>query len=72
MESEEDDPPDKDEEPGAELLVSASSVSSRSSTIVARGELDGVACADMLIDTGASVSFVRRDWAVNNGLRITG
>ena len=71
VESEEDDLPDKDDESGAELLVSASSVSSRSSTIVARGELDGVACADMLIDMGASVSFVRRHWAVNSGLCIT-
>ena len=67
----EDEPPDKAEEGGAaERLLSASSRASRSSTIVARGELDGVACADMLIDTGASCSFVRRSWAASSGMAI--
>ena len=65
-----EEPPDKGDEPGVERLVSASSSVSRTSTIVAHGELDGVQCVDMLIDTGASCSFVRRSWAVNSGLSI--
>ena len=69
-EEEQDEPPDKDDEPGAAQLVSASSSVSRNSTIVTRGELDGVQCVDMLIDTGASCSFARRSWAVNSGLSI--
>ena len=35
----------------------------RSSTIVARGQIDGARCVDMLIDTGASCCFVRRSSA---------
>ena len=66
----EDEPPDKGDEPAAAQLVSASSSVSRNSTIVTRGELDGVQCVDMLIDTGASCSFARRSWAVNSGLSI--
>ena len=44
-------------------LLSASSNTSRTSTIVARGQIDGVKCVDMLIDTGASCCFVRRSCA---------
>ena len=38
------------------------SASSARTTIVARGQVDGVRCVDMLIDTGASCCFVRRSW----------
>jgi predicted aspartyl protease/transposase InsO family protein len=44
-------------------LASVSGAVGRSSTIVARGQLDGVRCVDMLIDTGASCCFVRRSCA---------
>ena len=67
---EDDGPPDEDDEPIVARLASASG-SSRRSTIVARGEMDGVRCADMLIDTGASCCFIRRSWAVGSGLHIT-
>ena len=67
---EDDEPLDKNDEPVVAMLASASG-SSRRSTIVARGEMDGVQCVDMLIDTGASCCFIRRSWAVGSGLRIT-
>jgi fructose-1,6-bisphosphatase/inositol monophosphatase family enzyme len=63
-----DEPPDIGEEaPRTEHLGIASRVPStesaaRASTIVARGQLDGVWCDDMLVDTGASCCFVRRSW----------
>ena len=41
----------------------ASTQERKSSTIVARGQVDGVRCVDMLIDTGASCCFVRRSCA---------
>ena len=70
-EAEEDDvPPDKADGSGTERLVSASSSLGRSSTIVASGQLEGVECVDMLIDTGASCSFVRRSWAASSGLPV--
>jgi predicted aspartyl protease len=59
---EEDESPDSDTEPAAQGILSASSGSDRDSTIVARGQMDGQWCDDMLIDTGASCSFVRRSW----------
>ena len=40
-----------------------SAAAGRSSTIVARGQIDGAKCVDMLIDTGASCCFVRRSCA---------
>ena len=46
-----------------EPVVSASSARVRRNTIVARGQLDGVRCVDMLIDTGASACFIRRSYA---------
>jgi hypothetical protein len=46
-----------------EKLLNASSGRDSRGTIVASGELDGVRCDDMLIDTGASCNFVRRSWA---------
>ena len=50
----------------SEQLLSASRQASTKSTIVARGQVDGVQCVDMLIDTGASCCFVRRSWAENH------
>jgi hypothetical protein len=58
----EDEPPNSDTEPAAQGILSASSGSDRDSTIVTRGQMDGQWCDDMLIDTGASCSFVRRNW----------
>ena len=46
-----------------EHVGAAGSVPSRERTIVARGQLDGVRCVDMLIDTGASCCFIRRSCA---------
>ena len=54
-----------------QLLLSASNEASRRNTIVARGQIDGVQCVDMLIDTGASCSFVRRSWAESVKLPMT-
>ena len=42
----------------------------RSSTIVARGQVDGARCVDMLIDTGASCCFVRRSVAERMKLQL--
>ena len=42
----------------------------RSTTIVARGQIDGAKCVDMLIDTGASCSFIRRSFAERMQLRL--
>ena len=60
--SEEEQPPGEIGESSSSLQLSASSGSGRASTIVARGQLDDVWCDDMLIDTGASCSFVRLGW----------
>ena len=46
-----------------EQLVGAAGAQARHGTIVARGQIDGVRCVDMLIDTGASCCFVRRSCA---------
>ena len=43
--------------------VDAASGQARKRTIVARGQLDGAKCVDMLIDTGASCCFIRRSCA---------
>ena len=43
--------------------VGAASGQARKRTIVARGQLDGAKCVDMLIDTGASCCFIRRSCA---------
>jgi predicted aspartyl protease/transposase InsO family protein len=43
--------------------VGAAGAQARHGTIVARGQIDGVRCVDMLIDTGASCCFVRRSCA---------
>jgi len=63
---EQDESPDPSDAAAGQQLVSASNVpdttSARDSTIVARGQMDGVWCDDMLVDTGASCSFVRRSW----------
>jgi hypothetical protein len=69
------DPGEEDEQPlsaHSERLLTAYLGSARDGhrTIVASGQLDGVPCVDMLIDTGASCSFVRRSWATARGLRI--
>ena len=58
-------PPGAEEDALNELMLSASSDSGRKSTIVASGLMDGVQCDDMLIDTGASCSFVRRSWVLS-------
>ena len=56
---------------GATVKQNAGAVSARGrkSTIVARGQLDGVRCVDMLIDTGASCCFIRRSWAQQMSLQ---
>jgi hypothetical protein len=41
-----------------------------SDLIVVRGTVGGRRCRDMLVDTGASSSFVRRDWALSQRLRV--
>ena len=43
--------------------MGAASAQARVNTIVARGQIDGVQCVDMLIDTGASCCFIRRSCA---------
>ena len=49
---------------GPRLLSASETVGGgQRSTIVARGQLDGAQCVDILIDTGASCCFVRRGWA---------
>jgi predicted aspartyl protease len=53
------------------IRLGASSGSGRSSTIVARGQLNGEWCDDMLIDTGASCCFVRRSWVHSTRLQMT-
>ena len=45
--------------------------SGRNNTIVARGQMDGVWCDDMLIDTGASCCFVRRSWLQSTRLAMS-
>ena len=47
-------------------MGAAASAQARVSTIVARGQIDGVQCVDMLIDTGASCCFIRRSCAEAN------
>ena len=54
----------------SEQLLSASRQASTKSTIVARGQVEGVQCVDMLIDTGASCCFVRRSWAEGSALPV--
>ena len=65
-------PPDPEEQPADEHIRSASCASSsdsvRDNTIVARGQMDGLWCDDMLIDTGASCCFVRRSWVQSTRL----
>jgi transposase InsO family protein len=41
-----------------------------SGLIVVCGTLDGRRCRDMLVDTGASSSFIRRDWALSHRLPV--
>ena len=53
-----------------EQRVGAVGGNGRSSTIVARGQLDGARCVDMLIDTGASCCFVRRSCAERMKLQL--
>jgi predicted aspartyl protease len=60
------------ESSGAMIAVQPVTVGSaveRSSTIVARGQLDGARCVDMLIDTGASCCFIRRSCAESMKLK---
>lgn len=52
---------------GAQL----SSAAGLPKTIVARGQVGGVRCDDVLIDSGASTCYIRRSWAVKAGLPIT-
>ncbi len=54
----------------AQRVGAASAQGGRSSTIVARGQIDGVRCVDMLIDTGASDCFVRRGYAERMGMQL--
>ncbi|MCJ1323333.1 hypothetical protein MMC15_008689 [Xylographa vitiligo] len=72
---EEDEPPDEGPASTGQRLVSASSGptigSGRNNTIVARGQMDGVWCDDMLIDTGASCCFVRRSWLQSTRLAMS-
>ena len=44
-------------------MAGAASAQERQTTIVARGQVDGARCVDMLIDTGASCCFIRRSCA---------
>ena len=60
------------ESSGAMIAVQPVTVGSaveRRSTIVARGQLDGARCVDMLIDTGASCCFIRRSCAESMKLK---
>ena len=52
-----------------EYVTNAASAQHRGSTIVARGQLDGARCVDMLIDTGATTCFIRRSCAERMGLK---
>ena len=54
-----------------EQQVGAASAQGRNSTIVARGQVDGAKCVDMLIDTGASCCFIRRSCAERMKLQQT-
>ena len=54
-------------------VVTISSVKDRKveSVMPTAGEVDAIKCNDVLVDGGASASFVRREWAVRHRLPIT-
>lgn len=53
-----------------ESLAAAAVEHENSELIVVRGVVEGRRCRDMLVDTGASSNFIRRDWALSHRLRV--